>query len=99
MLPTNSPLPRRRGAKPCQEKRMVAADLDECGAGSMPGAEMTNVHPRTPYPGSCAGTLRSVCLAVDSRRVVPLTSAEEGSTRRDRPPPHMSYRERHMRLY
>src|SRR5215211_7283603 len=50
----------------------------------MQGAETTNVHPGLRIQDHEQGTLRSVCLAVDSRRVT-LTRAEEGSTRRDRP--------------
>src|SRR5215218_1562225 len=50
----------------------------------MQGAETTNVHPGLRIQDHEQGTLRSVCLAVDSRRVT-LTRAEKGSTRRDRP--------------
>src|SRR5215213_2284275 len=67
-----------------QSQPPLAANLDERGARLMQGAETTNVHPGLRIQDHERGTLRSVCLAVDSRRVT-LTRAEEGSTRRDRP--------------
>jgi hypothetical protein len=58
-------------------------------------AETTNVHPGLRIQDHEQGTLRSVCLAMDSRRVT-LTRADDGSTRRARSTRQVA-RRRHMR--
>jgi hypothetical protein len=64
----------------------------------MQGAETTNVHPGLGIQDHEQGTLRSVCLAVDSRRLTP----HSGRTRAQRAETDLhlrSYGERHMRYY